>query len=38
MAIRILKNEQYNSHGSYFEFDTHADILVEGRSISFRND
>ncbi len=30
MAIRILKNEQYNSDGSYFEFDTDADILGEG--------
>lgn len=30
MAIRILKNEQYNSDGSYFEFDTEADILGEG--------
>lgn len=30
MAIRILKNEQYNSDGSYFEFDTDSDILGEG--------
>lgn len=30
MAIRILKNERYNSDGSYFEFDTDADILGEG--------
>lgn len=30
MAIRILKSEQYNSDGSYFEFDTEADILGEG--------
>lgn len=30
MAIRILKNELYNSDGSYFEFDTEADILGEG--------
>lgn len=30
MAIRILKNERYNPDGSYFEFDTDADILGEG--------
>lgn len=30
MAIRILQSELYNSDGSYFEFDTDADILGEG--------
>lgn len=30
MPIRILKNEHCNSDGSYFEFDTDADILGEG--------
>ncbi len=30
MAIRILKNERYNSDGSHFEFDTASGILGEG--------
>lgn len=30
MPIRILKNDHCNSDGSYFEFDTDADILGEG--------
>jgi len=29
MAIRILKNERYNSDRSYFEFDSDVDILGE---------
>lgn len=30
MAVKILKNEELNSDGSYFEFDTESGLLGEG--------